>query len=50
MIKSATLPYKNTLPEVNFKTNGVRSTKWNYLKEQSFVTNYFDFLKNLMPL
>ena len=40
-IDSAIFPYKTALSEANVRINGVESTKWNYLKERSFASNYF---------
>ena len=44
-MENATFSYKTALPEVNVKTNIMRSTKWTYLKWRSFGTNYFLLLK-----
>ena len=46
-IENATFPYKTSLWEANVKENRKGSTKWNYHKEESFVSNYFIFLKSL---
>ena len=46
-IENATFPYRTALSEAYVKTNGMRSTKWTYHKEQSFASNYFIFLKIL---
>ena len=40
-------PFRTVMSEVNFKTNRTTTTKWTYLKEWSFASNYFSFLENL---
>ena len=47
-IENATFPYKTALSDV--KTSRMRSTKWTYHKEQSFVSNYFIFLENFLSV
>lgn len=44
-IKNVTFPYKFALTKANFKTNRMRSTRWNYHKQRSSATNYISFLK-----
>ena len=46
-IENASFPYKTAISEANVKTNGMVSKKWIYFKEQSFISNYFIFLKIL---
>ena len=40
-IERATFPHKSALPKANIKINRMRSAKWTYHKEPSFVSNYF---------
>ena len=44
----ASFPYKAAISEANVKTNRMVTTKWTHHKEQSFVSNYFIFLKILL--
>ena len=44
-IENTIFPYKNALLKSNVKTNRIGGTKWTYLKERSFVTNFFNFFK-----
>ena len=46
-IESALFLYKTAISEANVKTNKMVTTKWIYLKERSFSSNYFIFLKIL---
>ena len=39
-IDNISFPYKTALSEANVKANKMRSTKWTYHKEQSFVSNF----------
>ena len=49
--ENASIPYKNSISEANVtKTNRMANTKWAYLKERSFTSNYFIFLKILFQL
>ena len=41
-IKNASFPYKTAISKANIKTN-----KWTYHKERSFVSSYFIFLNIL---
>ena len=34
-------PYKTALSKARVKINRATSTKWTYLKERNFATNYF---------
>ena len=38
------------MSKANVKTNSMESTEWTYLKERSFVTNYFLFFGNLIQV
>ena len=49
-IENASFPYKTAIPEANVKTNRMVCAKWTYHKEQSFASNYFIFLKNLVSV
>ena len=40
-IENGTFSYKTALSEAYAKTNRMGSTKWTYLKERSFASNYF---------
>ena len=46
-IEKTAFRYKTTPSETNVKKNRIRRTKGTYHKEQSFVSNYFNFLKIL---
>ena len=46
-IENALFPFKTALPKANVKTNRMATTKRIYLKEWSFASTYFMFLKNL---
>ena len=46
-MENASFPYKTAILEANVKTNRIVITKWTYLKEQSFASNCFIFLKIL---
>ena len=46
-IENASFPYKTAKSEANIKTNRMVTTKWAYLRERSFASNYFIFLKVL---
>ena len=45
--ENASFPYKTGISETNVKANRTVSTKWNYHKEWSLVSNYFIFFKIL---
>ena len=47
-IKNTSFPHKTAILEADVKTNRMVSTKWTYLKEQSFASNYLVFLKILL--
>ena len=47
-IETAIIPWKTVMSKANVKTNSMESTEWTYLKERSFVTNYFLFFGNLI--
>ena len=42
-IENTSFPDKTGILQVNVMTNRMVSTKWNYLKERSFASNYFVF-------
>ena len=42
-IENVLFSYKTVMAEAIVKTNRMVSTKWNYLKERSFTSNYFIF-------
>ena len=41
--ENASFPYKTGISETNVKANRTVTTKWNYHKEWSLVSNYFFF-------
>ena len=47
-IENTWFPFKTALSEANINTNRMATAKWTYYKEWSFVSNYFNFLENLM--
>ena len=46
-IEKVSFPYKTAISEANFKTNRMVTSKWTCLRERSFPSNYFIFLKVL---
>ena len=46
-IENKSFAFKTALSEANVKTNKMATTKWTYLKEWGFASNYFIFLENL---
>ena len=46
-IENKSFAFKTALSEANVKTNKMATTKWTYLKEWSFASNYFIFPENL---
>ena len=42
-IENTSLPFKTALLEANVKTTRMSTTKWTYLKEQSFASNCLIF-------
>ena len=46
-IESRLFPFKTALSEASVKTNRMVTSKWNYHKGRSFVSNYLILLENL---